>query len=153
MIRNVIGNTWKKLPRKWRQRLTRAANDKFTVSAAVAVLNESGEILLLDHVLRPGSGWGLPGGFLHHGEQPDSGIRREIREEIGLELDDVQLISVVTHSGHIEILYAARPVGEPRVLTREIKGFRWFPPDELPEGVTHGQRGFIEHVSAHVDNL
>src|ERR1043165_6051075 len=48
---------------------------------------EGGRVLLLRHVLRKGSGWGIPGGFLRAGEQPEEAVCRELREETGLELE------------------------------------------------------------------
>ena len=40
----------------------------------------------------PAWGWGVPGGFLSKGEHPEEGLRREMREEIGVELSDVNLL-------------------------------------------------------------
>lgn len=121
-------------------------NDKFTVSAAVVIVNEDNEVLLLEHVLRPGTGWGLPGGFLKSGEQPDFGIRREIREEIGIELDDLKSLRVWTFGPHLEILFTASPIGEPEVRTREIYGFGWFTGDHLPDGLPCSQKLVIGEV-------
>src|SRR4030095_10486012 len=60
---------------------------RFTVTAGAVISDEGGRVLLLRHVLRRGSGWGIPGGFLNAGEQPDEAVRRELCEESGLELD------------------------------------------------------------------
>ena len=70
-------------------RLTHA---RFTVTAAGIVLDERGRVLLLKHRFRSGSGWGIPGGFVEAGEQPEEGLRRELLEEIGLELDSAELV-------------------------------------------------------------
>ena len=85
MIRERIGFAWKILPPWLRLKIIRTTQQKFTVSAAAIITNDNGEVLLLNHVLRPFSGWGLPGGFLGAGEQPEEAIRREIREETGIE--------------------------------------------------------------------
>ena len=68
----------------------RATHPRFTVTAGAIIFNNAGEILLLKHRFRAGSGWGLPGGFLEAGEQPVDALRRELREEIGLEVRDVE---------------------------------------------------------------
>ena len=63
-MRDFLGKFWKLTPRFLRLRLIRASQKKFTASAAAIITNERGEVLLLDHYLRPGASWGFPGGFL-----------------------------------------------------------------------------------------
>ncbi|MCV4861023.1 NUDIX hydrolase, partial [Escherichia coli] len=80
---------WTILPQKSRLRLVRLSQPTFTVSVAAIVFDYKGKVLLLKHVLRTTAGWGLPGGFINKGEQPESAIRREIHEETGLELENL----------------------------------------------------------------
>jgi len=129
-----------------RIRLTRLFQPTFTVSAAAVVFNDQQEVLLLDHLLRPTSGWGIPGGFLDAGEQPDAAVHREIREETGLDLVDIRMVKVRTVGRHVEIIFAARGVGEAKVMSREITDARWFPLDELPERLPEFQKHLIEAV-------
>ncbi len=129
-----------------RLRLTRATQHKFTASAAGIVTNPQGEVLLLDHLLRPGSGWGLPGGFIQPGEQPEAALRREIREETGLELTNVSFYRVRTFKRHVEVLYRANSSGEGRILSREIKQIRWFAADDIPTEMNLDQRSLLAHV-------
>src|SRR5438552_2393758 len=105
MLIETLGKIWKVLPRNSRRWLTRRLQPHFTVSAAGVITNDRGEVLLLNHVLRPVSGWGLPGGFLNAGEQPEAAFAREIREETGLELSDVKLAHSRTMQRHIEIIF------------------------------------------------
>lgn len=146
MIRKALSDAWKMIPKNFRRRMVRVSNDKFTVSAAAVIVNDEGEVLLLEHVLRPGTGWGLPGGFLKKGEQPELGIRREIREEIGIELDELSILRVWTFGPHLEIVFTALPIGEPKVKTREIFGLGWFAGDHLPEGIPCSQKLVINEV-------
>jgi 8-oxo-dGTP diphosphatase len=146
MITHWAGVVWKKLPYKIRSLIVRATQPKFTASAAVVIMDSAGRVLLLDHLIRPNSGWGLPGGFLEHGEQPAEGIRREIFEETGLELCDVSLLRVRAVGKHIEVLFIARSDGAPRISSDEIKGFGWFAAEELPEQMNKGQKAFILKV-------
>ena len=146
MFRKAIGDAWKLLPPSLRAKIVRLTQQKFTVSAAVVILNENREFLLLNHVLRPRSGWGLPGGFLEHGEQPDEGIKREIREEIDLELESLALIKVRTVGPHLELIFTANAAGEPRVISREIYEFGWFTEERLPAGFSIAQRRTIAEV-------
>ena len=146
MLRKTIGDVWKILPWRVRAKIVRLTQQKFTVSAAAVVLNPEREVLLLNHVLRPSSGWGLPGGFLQKGEQPDDGIRREIREEIDLELDSLALFRVRTLGSHIEMIFTARAAGVPRVVSREIYEFGWFDPATLPAKLSISQQNVINKV-------
>jgi len=149
MIREAIGDVWKILPWRVRAKVVRLTQQKFTVSAAAVITNKEREVLLLNHLLRPLSGWGLPGGFLEKGEQPDEGIRREIREEIGIELDELAMFRVRTVGSHIEIVFSARASGEPKVSSREITDLGWFTMASMPAKVSIAQRNMIDKVMKH----
>jgi ADP-ribose pyrophosphatase YjhB (NUDIX family) len=124
---------------------------RFTVTAGAVVLDEGGRVLLLRHVLRKGSGWGVPGGFLTTGEQPEEAVRRELREETGLELDSVELAFVrsLEHVRQVEIIF--RCTMSAAALERLEKGFEidraeWFAHDALPAGLSADQRRLIERA-------
>lgn len=153
MLRRTIGRLWKLLPRTARVRIVRATQTTFTVSVTAVVLNDRKEALLLNHVLRPRSGWGFPGGFLDAGEQPADAIKREIREETGIGLEGLRLHDGRVRGRHLEIIFTARTSDEPRVLSPEIYELGWFAPGSLPDGVTRTQAELIgAAVSAQFDN-
>ena len=148
MIRQTIGKFWKILPRSVRRLTVRLTQTNFTVSVAAIVVNDKREVLLLNHVLRPQSGWGFPGGFLDAGESAMDAIKREVKEETGIDLVELDLMRVLVRERHIEIIFAARPVGEPKVLSSEIYELGWFGTDSLPDGTTLGQKMLIGEVLA-----
>ena len=127
-----------------RARLVRSVQTSFTVSAAAIVTNEEGKVLLLNHVLRPDSGWGYPGGFVNKGEQAEDAIRREVREETGIDLDKLELHDVRNSGTHIEILFVAKSVGEPEVRSREIIELGWFGIDDFPQEMPRRQQEQIQ---------
>lgn len=141
-----LSKLWKMLPSGARLRITRATQHKFTASVVGIITNENDELLLLDHLLRPASGWGLPGGFLDPGEQPEAAIRREIREETGLELTDIKLYRVRTLKRHVEILFTARSTGDGVISSREITEIRWFAPDNIPREMNLDQQFLIQKI-------
>ena len=143
MLKNIIGKVWKKMPPSLRRRIVRLTQNQFTVSVIAIILNESGEVLLLDHVLRPASGWGIPGGFLNHNEQPVEALRRELREETGIELNAIKLLNARTLNRHIEILFRAEANGAAEVKTREINSLGWFDIDKMPENMDRAQKSMI----------
>ena len=126
--------------------LARSIQPRFTVSAGAIVTNDEGKVLLLNHVLRPSSGWGVPGGFIEHGEQPEAAVKREVMEEVGVELYDVHLYKVRTSGTHIEMVFRARGIGEGSVLSREITELAWFQLDEMPEEMSLDQHFMIRRA-------
>ncbi|AXE24930.1 NUDIX hydrolase [Streptomyces globosus] len=56
-----------------------------TASAAAVVTDGHGRVLVVNPVHN--ERWNLPGGHLDEGELPTAALRRELREEIGLDLE------------------------------------------------------------------
>lgn len=136
------------MPYRMRLSLIRITQDKFTVSVVALVINEDRQVLVLDHYVRPGSSWGLPGGFIDPNESPIEAVRREIREETGLELESPELVEVRTIRRHIEILFRARARGDASVKSREIRALGWFGPDELPAKMSETQKRLVQKLAA-----
>ena len=113
MSKELLGRWWRRLPRTVRLWTARFRKPRFTVTAAAVVMDEQGRVLLLDHVFRPGNGWGLPGGFIEEGEEPEDALRRELREEAGLELESAEIAFARTlkNPDHVEIIFRCRPAG------------------------------------------
>lgn len=140
MLERFAGRIWKVLPYRGRLLIVRLTQRKFTVSVVAAVFNEEGKLLVLDHYVRPGADWGLPGGFIEPGENPVDAVRRELSEETGLELNGVRLLDISTIGRHIEVLFLASSAGTARVNSSEIRALGWFGPDELPQKMNKRQR-------------
>ncbi len=146
MIYTLAGKLWKVMPRDARIFVSRSVQTKFTVSAAGVITNDAGEVLLLEHLLRPVSGWGVPGGFLERGEQPEAAFRREIREETGLELRDITIYRARTLRRHIEIIFTAKSVGEPKIASKEILSFGWFTAETIPAEMSLDQQFLVRRA-------
>jgi 8-oxo-dGTP diphosphatase len=146
MLKKISSLIWKKMSPAARSKIVRLTQPKFTVSAAAIITNEKNEVLLLDHVLRPFSNWGIPGGFIEPGEQPEAAVRREIFEETGLELNNVKLVKVKTNNTHIEIIFRAFASGKAEAKSREINAAVWFAVDEIPEEMSKKQKAEIREL-------
>lgn len=59
-------------------------NNLYFVSAAGVVFNEEGDILMLKS---PKRGWEFPGGVVEDGETIEEALKREIKEETGVEVE------------------------------------------------------------------
>src|SRR5215208_6191877 len=107
MLKSLVARVWRGSPRFLRRAGVWLTQPRFAVTAGAVVSDEGGRVLLLWHVLRKGSGWGIPGGFLVAGEQPEEAVRRELREETGLALDTVELAFVRTlpRASQVEIIF------------------------------------------------
>ena len=146
MFRKPIGFAWKILPPWLRLRVIRSTQQKFTVSAAAVITDGEGKVLLLNHLLRPYSGWGLPGGFLTAKEQPEEAIKRELLEETGIAIENVEMFRVRTIARHIEILFRATASTTGSVQSREILELRWFGVNELPGGLPRSQEAIVKNI-------
>ena len=132
--------------RRWSMRLT---HTRFTVTAGAVIFNDQKQVLLLKHRFRAGSGWGLPGGFLELGEQPIDALRRELREEIGLEVEDVKVFAARSFSKpkQVEVLFRGRANGAVKPITIEVERAGWFALDLIPEGLPRDQQSYIDQAA------
>ncbi len=154
MFIEFLGAIWRYLPGSVRGRLVRIGQKRFTGTVGAVIFDDQGQILLLDHVFRPEDGWGIPGGFISKGEQPEAALRRELREEIGIEVQDVELVLARTlpKSRQIEIYFRARALGRPEPCSFEIKSAGWFSVDDLPMDLSKDQRRLIRRALTPSEN-
>lgn len=147
MWRDLLGAAWRGAPksvRRWGVWLTQA---RFTVTVGAVVQDERGRLLLFNHVFRKGSGWGIPGGFITSGENPEDALRRELREEAGMTLDSAEIAFARTlrRPRQVEIIYRcrARASAARGARNMEIESTGWFGLDELPADLPRDQRRLI----------
>jgi NADH pyrophosphatase NudC (nudix superfamily) len=79
-------------------------------------------------------------------EQAEDAIKRELLEETGIAIENVEMFRVRTIARHIEILFRATASSEGSVQSREIIGLGWFAVDELPEGLPRSQKEIVRNV-------
>ena len=150
MVSQILGAIWRRLPVAVRVRAARIGQARFTATVAAMLFDDAGQILLLEHVFRADRGWGVPGGFIGKGEQPEEALRRELREEVSIEIDNVKFLFTRTLGKlkQVEFYYCARVIGEPVPSSFEIKTARWFAIDSLPTVLSEDQRRLIARALA-----
>ncbi len=74
-----------------------------TLISDVVVLADSAVLLVKD--ADADRGWRLPGGLLHHGEHPKVGARRILREQVGVDLEFLELAEIESVPGATWHLY------------------------------------------------
>lgn len=144
----AIASLWRRAPRWSRRFGALLTQSRFTVTVGAVVIDSRHRVLLLHHRFRPGGGWGIPGGFIHPREQPEEAVRRELREEVGLEIEDsiITFIRTLQKYRQVEIIFRCVPKGIPLPQSSEINRAEWFAPDSLPEGLSDDQRGLIRRA-------
>ena len=148
MLNELLAAIWRRTPKSLRRWTVRLAHPRFTVTAGAVVTDDRGRVLLLKHRFRPGAGWGMPGGFLERGEQPEAALRRELREEIGLEVEQLELFTVRSFkkTKQVEIIFRAKALGVTEQLSFEIQKAAWFFSEEFPEGLPKDQAKLIKRA-------
>nr|WP_213271211.1 NUDIX domain-containing protein [Hyphomonas sp.] len=117
-----------------------------------AILDAQGRILLIQRLKEPEAGaWGLPGGKVDFGERAQDTARREIREELGIEIELTGLacIAQTIDAGDgrhwVAPVYSAQILsGEPQILEPDKHGgWGWFALDALPGHLTSPVRDWL----------
>jgi len=122
-------------------RLTRGQ----TLGANCALIDASGRVLLVRHSYAPG--WSFPGGGVERGETVMQALRRELAEEVSVELEgEPRLHGVFANfelfpGDHVAFFVAEkwRQASAPK-RNLEIVEQRMFAPGEWPETVTASTR-------------
>ena len=99
--------------------------------------------------------WEFPGGSVELGERLANALRREIREEYGVEIDVGELLDVVDHILPHEGQHWVSPTficriasGEPIIREPEkCSEIGWFAPGQVPGELTMISRKNLEHYA------
>jgi len=105
--------------------------------AVDCVILLEGKVLAI-HRRNPPLGWALPGGFVEYGETVEQAVRREMKEETGLELEDLRQFRVYSDPkrdprGHVvSVVFTARGLGKPEAGD-DADRYRLIDLDNIPE--------------------
>ena len=121
-------------------------------TASALVLDEEGKVLLARRAQDPAAGlWDLLGGFVDEGEPPLAALKRELREETGLEIEPGEFLGgYPDRYGEdgiftLNLYWTARVLGGELELDDEIAEVAWFAPDDIPP---RGEFAFANTVGA-----
>lgn len=102
--------------------------------AKVIIINDDNHVLMLkrsDYMDKFAGEWDLPGGHIQVGEEFETGMKREVKEETGLVVGDYTFVGKIDN---LDFYYCQYP--EKRIkLSHEHTAFRFFSKDDLnPNG-------------------
>jgi ADP-ribose pyrophosphatase YjhB (NUDIX family) len=123
-----------------------------SVSAAGIVLDATGKRVLLIH-RRDNGRWEPPGGVLELDETIEDGVRREVEEETGAQVEVERLTGVYKNmrQGIVALVFRCRLLSEPLPQTDEARGVAWCDIDDVttlmkPAYAARVLDAFSEHV-------
>ncbi len=114
--------------------------------AVIGFVVHAAQLLLIRRAVSPAKGkWALPGGYMDAGEMPEAALKRELQEEVGLEIEIGRLIDIFPMVGRevkspgIVLAYQATPAagaatGELQ-SNDDVSAAGWFAPDALPADI------------------
>lgn len=110
-----------------------------------AMIMQEGEVLLVLRKKNPEKDhWSLPGGKVELYETLEDAVKREIKEELNLEIQLDQLLCATNHILIEEAVHYVAPTylahitdGNTCLMEPDaLGGMGWFPLDELPQNLT-----------------
>lgn len=112
------------------------------VTACAVVVDARGRVLLTRRAGPPYAGyWDLPGGFVGEAEHPNDAVKRELREETGLDVEPGGLIGIwidryAERGEHgpatMNLYFTASASGGEGEPSDDVAELRWVEPDEFP---------------------
>lgn len=92
--------------------------------------------------------WTSPGGGIGRRESPEHAARREVREEVGIDLGDLTFLGAYDSClqykrDTVYCFHASVPSSAHRIDGREVSEARWFPPKAIPSPMGHS----VAHVN------
>jgi 8-oxo-dGTP diphosphatase len=116
-------------------------NKKHIVAVTAFIKNKAADKFLVvkrhaGEVAYPGK-WAFPGGKVEKGQTLMEALRREVQEEVGLEIEDskrlIKDFTFVRPDGHNVVGLCFSVIAKPGdvVISKDFDDFRWITPEEL----------------------
>jgi NADH pyrophosphatase NudC (nudix superfamily) len=104
-LHRLAAALWRRAGGRVRWRLLRWHHDTFLVGLTGVVLDDQGRVLVLVHRYWMGNPCGLPSGYAVSRETWERGLAREIAEETGLRVEQVEVVAARSgFPGRVEVL-------------------------------------------------
>ena len=156
LLRRVRSLAAEVAPVRWLARIAVGmVAPRHPVGAVGVVFDAEGRVLLVEHAFRTDYPWGLPGGWVKRGEHPSDAVVRELREELGLDVEVGELIACAvvgrvrtsTHPVHLGFAYACELNSGREHLSIEALATDWIDPSTPTMPLSPFQRTAIVAAS------
>ena len=123
------------------------------VGIGVLIFNEEGKVLFQHRTGRHAHGtWAGPGGWLEFGETFEQAAKREVKEELDLDIEDVKVVGTTNHIYTDEgkqvvtvFVKTNKFTGKPKLMEPDKHSeFGWFDLSNLPEPVMPSVKLYLE---------
>ena len=124
----------------------RFANRGISVDAVIT--NEKNELLLIKRSAEPFKGyWALVGGYIEWDESAEDAVRREVTEEVGMQVTEITFVGVYTKPDRhpkqvINLAYAVKTTGEPKAGDDALE-LKWVSLKDIHEELAFDHRQII----------
>ena len=126
---------------------------KSPILTADGILLEKGMVLLVKRKIPPYSGsWVIPGGHVDYGETTEKGIKREIKEELGIPVKIKRLFGVYSDPKRdpryhtVSAVYLVEKIKGKIKLNEEASEFKFFSLNNLPKKIGFDHRKVLNDL-------
>lgn len=150
MLLDALFQIWRRLSGSLQWWFLWLISSKYMISVSGVIFDGEGRVLLQRHRHWVKDVWGLPGGIIEGRESLEEALTREVYEETGLRIHEIELLRI--ESGYklrLEGYFRAKLIDDKQRMTiqeDEVLEARFFRLDELPENMLLLQREVIEQA-------
>ncbi|KGM96191.1 DNA mismatch repair protein MutT [Clostridium novyi A str. 4552] len=129
--------------------------DYIGVGVGAVIKNNRGEVLLLLRNKEPEKGcWSIPGGKVEMFENIEDAIKREVKEEVDVDVEIIKLLTVTNHIISKEKTHWVAPTFLVKIINGQVKNvepqkhqdLKWFSINNLPENITITTKNAINNL-------
>ena len=139
----------------------KASRDFIGVGVAAVIVDDKDRVLMQKRGKKASNEvgkWKFPGGKMEYGERAEETLKREIREELGVEVEIIKFLFNLEDHIPEEGEYWFVPVYLCRIKKGNVKNLepekheeiRWFEIDRLPRNVAHGTDEIVKHLKKQI---
>ena len=129
--------------------------DMFSTCIIVMVVNEREEVALLEQGYLSNQYRVLVSGFMKPGESAEECTRREVQEELGIQLEELRILGTdwFGRRDQLMIRFLGRAKKQPFTLSGEVEAASWVPVAEAPALMHPGKSISTEMVRQYLREM